>query len=451
MESFLNKNKYEEMKKKLETCGQEHLLQFYSEITPEQQEKLLEEIELLDVAEILELTKNNIQNNSEKIRESDRENNTKNSDGNNVENGVKNSLEYNKEEVILEPMEALDKEKMSSEKKLEYEKIGNEIIKKAKVAVCTMAGGQGTRLGHDGPKGTFIVPLKNPKSIFEIATEHMLRAYKEFNVYLDWFIMTSEENDIATKDFFEENNYFKYDKDHIHFFKQGQLPLFSMDGKILLKSKYEIFKAANGNGGIFKALEENNILEYMEKKQIEYLVTCNVDNILIKPIDPLMLGILKSGQTELGIKSVIKRDPKEPVGVCCLKNGKPTVVEYIDLPKELAEEKLDDGSLKYGEVHFGCNYLSISLLKKIANEKLVYHAAKKKNHYWNENGVWVENDEINSIKYEMFIFDGFEKAESAVVFRTKREEEFAPIKYKDGEDSPQTACKMYENYMYGAY
>ena len=409
-------NHYEEVKKKLEAFGQSHLLQFYEELEPEQKEKLLEEIDFLDFEELSQIT-------------------------------VKKSNCFaEKEEITLTPMEALDKSNLSQEEKEKYEIIGNEIIRERKVVVCTMAGGQGSRLGHEGPKGTFMVPLKEPKSIFQIAAEHMLQNYEKYHVYLDWYIMTSEENDMVTKNYFANNHYFGYDKKYIHFFKQGQLPLFSLNGKILLKSKFEIFKAANGNGGIFKALEDNAIIKELAQNQVEYFVTCNVDNILIKPIDSLMLGVMKSKEAEIGIKSILKRNANEPVGVCCLKNGKPTVVEYIDLPKDLAEETLPDGSLKFGEVHFGCNYLSRTLLEKIAREKLPYHAAKKKNQFWDESGNWITKEEVNSIKYEMFIFDAFEKAESAMIFRVKREEEFAPIKYKEGEDSPQTASKMYEAY-----
>ena len=229
--------------------------------------------------------------------------------------------------------------------------------------------------------------------------------------------------------------------------KQGELPLTDFNGKVLLQTKNKIFKAANGNGGIFKALADNGIIDELTEKEIEYLVTCNVDNILIKPIDEIMFGVLKSKNIGIGIKSIIKRSPEEPVGVCCIKDKKPTVIEYIDLPKELAEARNDDGTLEYGEAHFGCNYLSVKLLNKIAEEKLPYHSAKKKNKYYDVNGNFIDAEEINSIKSEMFIFDGFEMADTAIAFRTRREEEFAPIKNKTGEDSPETAMKLYEEYL----
>lgn len=417
-------NKYNEIFEKLKKYNQTHLLNFYNELTCDEQEELLSDIENTDFEEITNIFNSNEQDHTFLIEKEDN-----------------NSTNY-----IIEQMETIDKYNLTESEKENYNKLGQELIKNNKVAVCTMAGGQGSRLGHNGPKGTYLVPLTEPKSIFQIDTEKMLETYEKYGVYINWYIMTSEENDKTTKEYFEENNYFGYSKEHIKFFKQGQLPLTDFDGNILLQSKSKIFKAANGNGGIFKALADNGIIEELKNKGIEYLVTCNVDNILIKPIDEIMFGVLKEKNVGIGIKSIIKRSPDEPVGVCCLKNKKPTVIEYIDLPKELAEARNDDGSLKFGEAHFGCNYLNVKLLDKIAEEKLPYHSAKKKNKYIDVNGEFINNNEINSIKSEMFIFDGFEMAEKAIAFRTKREEEFAPIKNKEGNDSPETAVKMYEEY-----
>ena len=407
---------YNETLEMLEKYNQVHLLNFYNELTADEQNALLQDIESIDFDEI---------------------------------NNIVNSKDANDKATNFElkPMETIDKYSLSQNDKEKYQIIGDELIKNKKVAVCTMAGGQGSRLGHNGPKGTFIVPLKEPKSIFQIATEHLLEVYKKYGVYVYWYIMTSEDNDAVTKQFFEDNNYFGYSKDYIKFFKQGELPLTDFEGKILLQNKHKIFKAANGNGGIFKALEDNNIINELKANGVEYLATCNVDNILIKPVDSIMFGVLKEKNIEIGIKSVIKRDPAERVGVCGLKDGRPSVIEYIDLPKDLAEARNEDGTLKFAEAHFGSNYLSVKLLDKIANQKLPYHGAKKKNNYMGENGELIISNEVNSIKHEMFIFDGFEMAENAIVFRVKREEEFAPIKNKEGEDSPETAVKMYGEYF----
>jgi UDP-N-acetylglucosamine/UDP-N-acetylgalactosamine diphosphorylase len=200
--------------------------------------------------------------------------------------------------------------------------------------------------------------------------------------------------------------------------------------------------APNGNGGIFKALEDEKILEIMAENNIEYLYITNVDNILTNPYDETILGNLIDTKTQLGVKTLLKKDANEKVGVCCKKDGKFAIVEYIDLPKELCEKKMDDGTLLFKDSYFGTCYLSLELLRKIADEKLPYHRAKKKNEYIDKNGNKVLADDVNSIKSEMFIFDGFYKADSVKLYRVRREEEFAPIK---GKEDIIEAVRLYNN------
>ena len=262
----------------------------------------------------------------------------------------------------------------------------------------------------------------------------MKKCHEKYGVYLDWYIMTSIQNNEDTNNFFKENNFFGYPKENIVFFVQGELPLTTRNKIEIKDSNGNTVKAANGNGGIFKALEDENILTRMHENNINYLCACNVDNININPIDEFSLGYLIENNFEIGIKSIIKSYPDEKVGNIVLKNGKPSVIEYIDFPEEYRNEKQENGELKYSEAHFGCNYLSIALLDRIADEKLPLHEAYKSNEEYGDY-----------IKYEMFIFDGFEKANSGVVIRVKREDEFAPIKNKEGNDSPETAIKLYES------
>ncbi len=335
----------------------------------------------------------------------------------------------------IEPINPVIKENLSKDDYKKYEEIGVKLLKDGKVAVCTLAGGQGTRLGHKGPKGTFVVPFTKivPKTIFEIDSDIISNCFKKYGIWPQWYIMTSNDNDKETQDFFEENNFFDIPKDKIMFFIQGEFPLVYEDGSEVKDKDGKIVTAANGNGGIFKALEDEGILKDMENKAIDYLVTCNVDNILVNPLDEVSLGILEAGNNELCIKSIARTDANEKVGSIVLKDGKCTVIEYIDMPKELLDAKNEDGSLLYSESHFGCNYLKLSLLKRIADEKLPIHEAHKK------------NDEYGSyIKKEMFIFDGFEKAQHTTDIRVRREDEFAPIKNKEGNDSPKTAIELYE-------
>lgn len=404
-----------ELLQKLKKYNQEHLLNFYEKLSLEEREKLLSDISNIDF---------------EKMQKLYEERN----------NRIVKDME-------ISNIPYVDKSKLTDEEIQKYEQLGAELIRENKLAVCSMAGGQGTRLGHTGPKGTYIVELDTPKSIFEILIDKLKLAHLKYGVYITWYIMTSEANDIQTKSFFEKNNYFDYPRENINFFKQGELPLMNFEGKIVLENEYSVFKAADGNGGIFEALYKNGILEDMKNKGIEYLSIGNVDNILINQVDSLFMGIIKEGKYELAAKSVVKRSPDEPVGVYCKLNGKPSVIEYIDLNKELANERNENGELVYGEAFFGNSLISRKLLEKIEKEKLPFHIAKKKNNYLDENGNRVQSEVPNTYKFEAFIFDGFKVADDMLVLRTKREEEFAPIKNKDGNDSPETAKKLYVDYM----
>lgn len=400
---------------KLKMYNQLHLLNFYEKLSEEQKQELLKDIESIDFEKMKKL-----------FEEKDF---------------------HISKDVKISCAPYIDKATLSAEEKNKYEQLGDELIKQNKLAVCSMAGGQGTRLGHTGPKGTYIVDLDEPKSIFEVLIDKLKAAYERYGVYINWYIMTSKANDKQTKDFFEANNYFEYPRDCVTFFEQGELPLMDFDGKIILKNEYSIYKAADGNGGVFEALYKNNILEDMKNKGIEYLSIGNVDNILIKQVDNLFMGMIKSGDYDLAAKSVVKRSPDEPVGVFCKINNKPSVIEYIDLDKTLAEEKTENGELVYGEAFFGNSLVSRKLLEKIGKEKLPFHVAKKKNSYLDEKGNLITSDVPNTYKFEAFIFDGFKVADDILIMRTKREEEFAPIKNKEGNDSPQTAKELYMNYM----
>ena len=405
----------DELMQKLKMYNQLHLLNFYEKLSEEQNQELLRDIESIDFEKMQKL-----------FEEKDF---------------------HISKDVKISCAPYIDKVSLSAKEKEKYEQLGDELIKQNKLAVCSMAGGQGTRLGHTGPKGTYIVDLEEPKSIFEILIDKLKAVYRKYGVYINWYIMTSNANDKQTKDFFEKNNYFDYPKDCIIFFEQGELPLMDFNGKIILKNEYSIYKAADGNGGVFEALYRNKVLEDMKNKGIEYLSIGNVDNILIKQVDNLFMGMIKEGNYDLASKSVVKRSPDEPVGVFCKINNRPSVIEYIDLDKTLAEERNENGELVYGEAFFGNSLVSRKLLEKIGREKLPYHGAKKKNSYLDENGNLVTSEVPNTYKFEAFIFDGFKVADDMLILRTKREEEFAPIKNKEGNDSPQTAKELYTNYM----
>ena len=347
----------------------------------------------------------------------------------------------------LEHIKYVDKYKLSEDKKSLYTKIGEDIIRNNKYAVVTMAGGQGTRLGHKGPKGTFKIDVRpEPKFLFQILAENLEAANKKYNVTLPWYIMTSTENNKVTVEFFEEHNYFGYPKDHIKFFIQGNLPLLFTNGQLVLDKDYSIKEAADGNGCIYKAMREDKILEDMENRNVEWAFIGSVDNVLLNMVDPILIGLTIEEKHEVASKSIAKKDPSERVGVFCKANGVPSVIEYSELPKEMAELRDKDGELLYGEAHIMCNLFSINALEKISKIDLPYHVANKKTNYMNEKGEFVEVTEPNAYKFEAFIFDAFNFFDDMSILRGRREEDFAPVKNKEGNDSPNTAKELYNNY-----
>ena len=310
-----------------------------------------------------------------------------------------------------------------------------------------MAGGQGTRLGHDGPKGTFLLNVKpKPKYLFEILVDGIKRANEKYGIALNWYIMTSTENNDKTQEFFEEHEYFGYPKEKIKFFKQGNLPLISEDGKLLVDEKFNIKYAADGNGCIYKAMRKNGIIEDMKEKGIKWVFIGSVDNALLNMVDPILLGLTVSQNNMIGSKSVVKRSPEEPVGVFCKKNNKPAVIEYTELPTEMAKETDEDGELLFGESHIMCNLYNVEALDIISKNTLPYHSAHKKAAYMDENGNIIKVKKPNAYKYEAFIFDGFIFFDNISILRGRREEDFAPVKNAEGEDSPETAIKLYNDY-----
>lgn len=303
----------------------------------------------------------------------------------------------------------------------------------------------GTRLGHNGPKGTFLVNIKpESKYIFEILANTLETANKKYNTIIPWYIMTSKENNKDTISFFEEHSYFNYPKDSIKFFIQGEMPLLNEDGEFLLDETGKIQFASDGNGSIYRSMKNNNILEDMKKRNIQWVYICSVDNILLKMVEPTLVGLTIKERNEIASKTIVKRNAKEKVGVFCLRNNKPSVIEYSELPEDMAEKVDENNNLVFGESHIMCNLFSLNALEKIANIKLPYHIAHKKIAYF-ENGFKIEPNEPNAYKMESFIFDAFACFDDITLLRGKREEDFAPIKNKEGADSPETAIELYNN------
>ena len=408
--------KLEEVKSLLKKYGQEHLLLFYDKMNDSQKEKLLDQIENID----FELMKD-------------------------LYETTKKPLDLGN--VVVEPIEHTDKSRLTVSERQVYEEKGIEAIKDHKFAVVTMAGGQGTRLGHSGPKGTYIFDIENNKSIFEALCDTLKRAWKQYATVIPWYIMTSRENNEATISFFEEHDYFGYPKDSVKFFKQGELPMLDMDGKILLEESGFVKEAANGHGGTLQSMKNSKVLDEMKDNGIEWVFINGVDNVLVKPVDPLLIGMSITNKVLGAVKTVEKTDPKEKVGVFCRKNKKVGVVEYTEISEEMANLRDDYGSLVYGDANAVFHLYNIKGLEKVSEVKLPYHIAVKKANYIDSQGKLVKAEKPNAYKFEMFIFDSYEMFEDVVVLRVKREEEFAPIKNAEGADSPETARKLYKDYF----
>ncbi len=407
MENYINK---------LKKYGQEHIIKIMEKFNEEEKKKIIEQIENMDMDNIKKLYEDLTKN--ETIKEKN-----------------------------IEPICALKKNKLSNEELSIIDNLGVEIINSGKFAVATMSGGQGTRLGFSRPKGIFKIDVDpKPKYLFEIVCDTLKRANNKYNVVIPWYIMTSPDNNDEIVEFFEENNYFDYPKDRVMFFKQGQMPLIDENGKLLIGENKLIKEASDGNGGIFKSMKIHGCLDDMKKRGVQWVFIGSIDNILLKMADPTLIGLAEQRGVDIATKSVIKNGPKERVGVICKKDGKVGVIEYSELPEELAEAVDDEGDLIYGESHIMCNLFSINILDKLANANLPYHKAHKKNSYMNENAEIVKPEEPNSYKFETFIFDSFNYVDEIAILRGVREIDFAPIKNKEGVDSPETAKKLYNDY-----
>lgn len=301
--------------------------------------------------------------------------------------------------------------------------------------------------GHPRAKGTYKIEFEDGgKYLFEIIVDTLKRARDKYGVIVPWYIMTSNENNEDTTSFLEENNYFGYPKEYVYIFEQGKLPLLDEQGKLLVGKDGIIKEASNGNGGIFNSMLKKGAIDDMDKRGIEWIFIGSVDNILLKNIDVLLLGLTASRGNQIGTRTVLKRSPDEKVGVLCKQNNRVKVIEYTELPDDIAGITDNNGELVFGESHIMCNLFNINAVKRSSTKELEYHVAFKKSNYLDKEGNLIEPEKANAYKFEQFIFDSFKLFDDIAILRGKREEDFAPVKNMAGEDSPETAKKLYENY-----
>lgn len=395
---------YNEAVEKLKTFNQEHVLRFYEELNEDGKKELLSQIERTDFTVIEQA----------------------------AEGGKRGKIA---------PIKAMTLSEIEMGRE-HFGRIGIEAVRAGKVGAVLLAGGMGTRLGSDAPKGMYDIGISRHVYIFQRVIENLMKVVSKSGNYIQLFVMTSEKNHDATVNFFREHDYFGYDSEYIAFFMQDMAPAADYGGKVYMEAKDCIATSPNGNGGWFLSMKKSGLMELIEKRGIEWLNVFAVDNVLQSIADPVFIGAVLEGGYSVGSKVIRKVSPDEKVGVMCTEDGRPSIVEYIELTDDMLTQKDENGEYAY---NFGVilNYLfKVDRLLGLLERKLPYHKSAKKIPYINEKGESVKPDEPNGYKYEQFILDMIQMLDSCLPFEVLREKEFAPIKNKTGVDSVESAREL---------
>lgn len=320
--------------------------------------------------------------------------------------------------------------------------LGEEALRAGRVAAFTVAGGQGTRLGYDGPKGTFPVTPVRKKPLFQVFAEKIAAARARYGKPIPWLVMTSHANHAATEAFFAKNSYFGLPSEDILLFMQGRMPAVDLEGKILLSAPGEIAMSPDGHGGSLRALVRSGAVTQLEKHGVDVISYFQVDNPLVHVIDPAFVGFHLGHGSEMSSKMIPKAYPLEKVGHFCVQRGKTVVIEYSDMPTEMQEATDASGELRYNAGSIAIHLLARDFVARAGGGEAAYalpfHRANKKIAVVNDAGETVTPESPNGIKFEMFVFDALPFAQNPVIIETLREDDFSPVKNAEGKDSPET-------------
>ncbi len=417
---YLDSNDKDKIIETLEKYGQSHVLRFWDKLDEHQRQRLLDQIAEIDFTLLRKLAGQALNKRgptSAKIR---------------LEQAEFTSLDERRDK---DP-EALP--------------VGEEALRNGKVAAFLVAGGQGTRLGYDGPKGMFPVTPVKRKSLFQLHAEKLRAMGNRYKTIIPWYIMTSETNHEPSIAYFKENKFFGYNPQDIMFFTQEMIPAIDHHDKLILNAPDHIFTNPNGHGGALKALWSSGALADMKRRGIESIFYFQVDNVLTRICDPVYIGYHILGESEMSNKVVRKKSPEEKMGVLCKINGKLGLIEYSDISDADMHARNTDGSLKFWAGNIATHILSVSFVER-ENQggfRLPYHIAEKSIPYLDDRGKLITPRAKNGIKFETFVFDALQDAERSVSIEIVRAEEFSPLKNREGDNSPETV-RQHQNNLYG--
>jgi len=322
--------------------------------------------------------------------------------------------------------------------------MGEGALRDGLIAPFLVAGGQGTRLGFDGPKGAYPIGPVTGKTLFQCHAEKIARAWEKYGRATRWYIMTSMTNDGPTRRLFEDNNYFGLERDRVRFFIQRMVPSVTNEGMIVMAERSNIFMNPTGTGGIYIALAESGSLDEMAREGVKAMSYFQIDNLVVKIYDPTFIGYHLASGSELSLKVLEKRDAEEPLGVVGLINGRPSIIEYSDLSYDDMHAIDETGRLKYWAASPAIHIIDVEFARRqtAGGFKLEYHLANKKLPRLDEDGNLINDPNYKGIKFETFVFDALPDAKNALMMQVRREREFSPIKNPENEDSPDSARTM---------